>query len=142
MLITFEMLTQKGACERELSLFKRLFPEGVKVTEALCLSYSKIFSWSWAAVNLLPVDAQACYNLISEAAWAKYARIADSAYFKYNRIRKEVWAECKLDRGAFYGKYESAHEVARAEYDRIIKEAWAEYKRTTAGAFGKLAERL
>ena len=53
MKITPEMLKARGACESQYNLFVELFPDGVEVTEELCVKHAGDFNFGWASLNLL-----------------------------------------------------------------------------------------
>ena len=54
MRVTAELLRAKYACGSQVVLFESLFPEGVEITQELCVKHARDFDWSWAAKNLLP----------------------------------------------------------------------------------------
>ena len=53
MRITPEMLKARGACESQYNLFVELFPDGVEITEELCVKHAQDFDLDWASQNLL-----------------------------------------------------------------------------------------
>ena len=61
MKITARLLKFKGACKEQVEKFKELFPDGVEVTESLCVIHAQDFNWDWAAYNLLPLELQEVY---------------------------------------------------------------------------------
>ena len=106
--ITLRTLEAKGACRDQCKRFAALFPEGVEVTEALCIEHAAEFNWDWAAQNLL-----------TDSAWAEYHRTTASAWAKHDRARASAWAE---------------HQC----YERTTAPAWVKYDRVTAATFAKL----
>ena len=52
MKITLQQLIDRGACPRQVRLFKRCYGESVRVTKRECLAAAHLFEWSWAAINL------------------------------------------------------------------------------------------
>ena len=61
MKITKELLVRKHACRGQVDLFAELFPEGVVITESICLAHATEFDWDWAARKLLqPPAREAC----------------------------------------------------------------------------------
>ena len=74
--ITYEQLDSKDACEGQLKLFKKTFPNGISVTSeeelvAIAKKFSKKFDMFWASENLLsvascdrPVTIKFCGNYI------------------------------------------------------------------------------
>ena len=92
MIITAELLRSKNACKAQVALFEQRFPEGMPVTEDICLSVATLFSARWAALNLLPATARDAYfaavkpaldayNAIEAAALDAYSAAALDAYF-------------------------------------------------------------
>ena len=56
--ITYGQLGRRGACEDQLELFKKTFPNGISVTSeeelvAIAKKFGKEFDIAWAARNLL-----------------------------------------------------------------------------------------
>jgi len=121
--ITKTLLRRKGACADQIDKFVELFPEGVVVTETLCIEHASVFSWDWAASHLLSPPAFAEYNRVTAAALAEYVRVRAAARDEYVPVRVRMTA------------------AARDEYDRVIAAAFAEYVRVTAATFGRLAEK-
>lgn len=54
MKITPEMLRDLKACEDQYNLFVELFPDGVEITEELCVRHAQDFDFEWVAQHLLP----------------------------------------------------------------------------------------
>ncbi len=120
MKITPALLKKHKACPAQSDLFSSLFPNGVKVTESLCVAYAGKFDWDWAAANLLPASARAAYDAAAASAWATYDTATASAR----------------------ATYEAATASALATYNAARAPAWATYEAATASAFGKIAETL
>lgn len=68
MFITYQMLLDKNACTVQSYKFLKTFPDGVEVTEELCLKYSQDFDFEWAAQAFLPYSQ-----------WSKFMRIVNEA---------------------------------------------------------------
>lgn len=77
MKITAELLRQKNACTDQGELFERHFPNGVEVSEALCLKHYQDFDWDWAADNLLSDAAQEEYNKARAVAFARASEVSE-----------------------------------------------------------------
>ena len=80
--ITLRILKAKGACESQCERFAALFPEGVEVTEALCIKHADEFNWDWAAQHLLRASASAEYEHVEASALAEYERAKASVFAK------------------------------------------------------------
>src|ERR1700733_11541241 len=93
MKVTAKLLCKKGACREQVSKFQELFPEGVVVTEELCVKHSAVFSWNWAAQNLLPAPAEADYNKAMAPARAEYDKAMAPALAEYNKAVAPAEAE-------------------------------------------------
>ena len=72
MKITSAMLRAKGACADQRRTFAELFPDGVEITEAICLSVANKFDWGWAAASLLPAPLYADYEAKRDPLYADY----------------------------------------------------------------------
>ena len=68
MKITKALLISKHACRGQVDLFAELFPEGVVITESICLAHATEFDWDWAAKKLLrPPARKACDEAMAPA---------------------------------------------------------------------------
>ena len=68
MKITKALLISKHACRGQVDLFAELFPEGVVITESICLAHATEFDWDWAARKLLrPPARKACVEAMAPA---------------------------------------------------------------------------
>ena len=68
MKITKALLISKHACRGQVDLFAELFPEGVVITESICLAHATEFDWDWAAKKLLrPPAWKACDEAMAPA---------------------------------------------------------------------------
>ena len=68
MKITKALLIHKHACRGQVDLFAELFPEGVVITESICLAHAAEFDWDWAARKLLqPPAREACDEAMAPA---------------------------------------------------------------------------
>ena len=107
--LTYRKLKLAGACESQAKLFRTLFPEGVVVTEAVCISVASNFDWDldWAAAHLLPKSLRA----------------------EYERQRAPLWAEYERQRAPIWAEYERQHAPIQAEYERQCASLRAEYHR-------------
>ena len=85
MKVTVALLRKKGACSEQVTKFQELFPEGVMVTEELCVQHSEVFNWGWAVANLLPASARAEYDKAMASARAEYNKAVASARAGYNK---------------------------------------------------------
>ena len=119
MKITAKLLSGHGACRDDLVRFRDLYPDGVAVTEARCVTQATAWNWNWAARHLLP-----------EPAWPEYKRVEAAAWAEYKRVEAAAWAE-----------YHQANGPAWNEYHQANGPALLAYRRAQAAAFGRLAER-
>ena len=125
MLITVEMLKAKDACENQVRIFAKEWPEGVRVTkQALERAVELGLDIDWAAQNLLPAPAWAAYAQAIAPAWAAYGQEKATAWAAYAQARATAWAA-----------YDQARATARAAYDQARAPALAAYNQATATAF-------
>ena len=76
MKITKALLIRKHACRGQVDLFAELFPEGVVITESICLAHAAEFDWDWAARKLLRPPAWKACDEACAPAW----KACDEAY--------------------------------------------------------------
>ena len=69
MKITKALLISKHACRGQVDLFAELFPEGVVITESICLAHAAEFDWDWAARKLLRPPAREACDEAMALAW-------------------------------------------------------------------------
>ena len=117
MRITVERLKRLRACKAQVARFAELFPDGVEVTEELCIQHAQDFDWRWGSRNLLSPLALAAYDNAVAPAWVDY---------------KKAVAPARAD-------YKKAIAQARADYDNAVARAWAAYEKAGAVAFAKAA---
>ena len=84
MYITVKLLLSKNACYSQVCLFRKHFPEGTEVTKELCLKYAEIFSFRWAARNLLSFEQQNTYDEAEDLAYKTYDEALALTYKTYD----------------------------------------------------------
>jgi cell division septum initiation protein DivIVA len=112
--LTLATLKKKGACKEQVVLFRKMFGKSVEITEALCVEHAAVFSWGWAAENLLTAAALAEYQRVRAAALAEYQRVTAAALAECERVTAPAWAE-----------YARVTAAALAEYERVKAATWA-----------------
>jgi cell division septum initiation protein DivIVA len=124
-ILTAATLRGKGACSKQLTLFRQLTGEQVEVTVELCVKHAPDFNWDWVAYNLLTAPALAEYARVMTPALAEYARVMNIARVEYNRVADAALAEYARVRAAAWAEYARVTAPARVEYDRVRAAAWA-----------------
>ena len=94
MKITKELLEANDACFTQVKLFGKLFPDGVEVTEELCLKHTNDFDFEWAAMVLLTKEQYREYQKVLGRAYQKYLKVRGPAYQEYLKIRASTFARC------------------------------------------------
>ena len=120
MRVTVAKLKRLKACDNQVRLFAELFPDGVDVTEALCVAHAGKFNRDWAARYLLPAPLRADYESKRVALVADYESKRDALLADYEAKRAPLWAD---------------YESKRAPL-------WADYESKCAALFGRLAEQV
>ena len=87
MKVTLKMLVRAKACKSQRDVFAELFPDGIDVTEAVCVSVADKFDWDWAAWHLLPAPLDADYQ-------AKRAPLDADYRAKRTPLDADYWAKC------------------------------------------------
>jgi hypothetical protein len=135
MKLHLKQLTDKGARQEQVNLFRTLFGDSVDVTEELCASVTGKFDFYWAASNLLTPSARAEYERVAAPAWAEYERIMAAGEAGFKRIMAARKAEYIRATAAVWAEQERARAAVWAEHERARVSAGAEYVRATAVAF-------
>lgn len=107
--ITLDRLA--GACQEQLALVRKEWPDGIPLTEASALRAVEVgLDLDWLAWRLLTPEALVKYEMAKVAPWADYKRVTTAA-----------WAD-----------FERAKVAALAEYDRVENSASAAFERAKA----------
>ena len=93
MKITKELLEVNNACFGQVNLFGKLFPDGVEVTEELCLKHTNDFDFEWAAMVLLTKEQYREYQKVLGRAYQEYQKVLGRAYQKYLKVRGPAYQE-------------------------------------------------
>ena len=119
MKITVERLKRLRACKAQVARFAELFPDGVEVTEELCIQHAQDFDWRWGSRNLL-----------SPLALAAYDNAVAPARADYDNAVARAWARAH---------YDNAVARAWADYEKAATQVRADYEKAGAVAFAKAA---
>ena len=136
MKITKALLISKHACRGQVDLFAELFPEGVVITESICLAHATEFDWDWAARKLLrPPAREAC-----DEAMAPVRKARDEAYALAREAYALAWKPykdvCATARKACW----EARVLARTTCDEACVIARKACDEACALAFARAAE--
>ena len=86
MKITAAMLRKHGACEYQVKIFCKEWPNGAVVNEKNALRAVELeLDVGWLATNLLSVAVWASYRKARDAASAAYRKAADVAETQYQK---------------------------------------------------------
>ena len=142
--LTYRKLKLAGACESQAKLFRTLFPEGVVVTEAVCISVASNFDWDldWAAAHLLPKSLRAEYERQRAPVLAEYRRQCAPLEAEYNRQRAQLEAEYDRQRAPLLDEFNRQCAPLLDEFNRQCAPLQAEYERQVAPLFGRLMEQV
>ena len=138
--ITTDLLQQYSACEGQVRLFQKTFPDsadnGVDVTvENWELAKSAGLDLLWL-YKILPETVLSEYWQTRDAARAEYDRVCSATYAEFERVRKPAYAEYRRAYDAAgrtdvvaLAEYQRVTGPTRTEYLRVEKPAYAEYRR-------------
>ena len=79
--ITSKMLKDAGACSGQVVLFRKHFGRSVEVTRERCIKFAGVFTWDWAAENLLLGAAWVTYNAARAEIRATFDAARAGAFF-------------------------------------------------------------
>jgi hypothetical protein len=123
MKITTDLLKSHKACQSQMKVFAKTFPDGATVTRANLAKARKAgLSVEWLS-ELLPAPARAEYRKALAAAEAEYHKALDSAQAEYDQATAPARAEYDKALAAAEAEYDKALAPARAEYDKAIDRA-------------------
>jgi len=157
--ITYEQLDSKDACEGQLKLFKKTFPNGISVTSeeelvAIAKKFSKKFDMFWASENLLSGESYDKYKEVQQLAHDKYKEVEQQAVElqalqKFRAVEQQAW---ELPRAVEQQAWELPRIVelqALQKFRAVEQQAWElpraveqqaydKYKKSIAIVFAKL----
>jgi len=108
MRVTAQMLRDRNACEDQVAIFEREWPDGVNVGIRAARKAVKLgLDLEWFAETFLPPAAWADYEKAIAPAWADYEKATAAARAEYRKATAAAWVE-----------YDKATAAARAEYDK------------------------
>jgi hypothetical protein len=139
MFITTDTLRERRACAEQVELFASLFPDGVEVTEELCVKHAQDFGWDWASEYLLPRLAHEAYDEAVRPAYKAYneaIRVAREAYIEATRPAREAYDEAVRPA---YKAYDEAVRPAYKAYVEATRPARDAYIEAKARAFASAA---
>jgi len=142
MFVTVELLKSHDACQDQVDLFATTFPDGVCVTEAVCLAVADKFDFAWAAENLLPPEARAEYRAKHAPIRAEYKAKSAPIWAEYQAKHAVIWAEYEAKRAPIRAEYEAKDAPILAEYLAKRAPIRAEYEAKRAALFGRIAETI
>ena len=136
--VTAELLRAKYACGSQVVLFESLFPEGVEITQELCVKHARDFDWSWAAKNLLPEKQREDYaegrGLLMKDYAAKRAPLLVDYEAKHAPLLAgymakcaPLWADYAAKDASLWADYEAKRAPLRADYEAKRAPLLADY---------------
>ena len=136
--ITLELLVKKNACSDQVELFNEMFPEGVNVTQELCLIHVMRFNWDWAAEHLLNEGKYEYYLGVRASSYRIFEARSENAYAEYQQIQND--ARAKYEKGEI-PTYEDFQKIQKASYDAYemtMQTAYKNHRENCAHSFAKL----
>lgn len=99
MFITKELLLEKRACTKEFEKFNTIFPDGVELTEEICLKYCLEFHVDWCASVFLPIEKSNEFFALAYKLRAQWFIDTDPAYERYlkNKMSENVDIHANAD---------------------------------------------
>jgi hypothetical protein len=94
MKITAKMLQKQGACQEQVDLFRKEWPQGAVVNKKNALRAVELgLDIRWVAVKFLKAPAWAEYKKVTAAAWAEYEKVTAPALAEYNKVTAAALAK-------------------------------------------------
>lgn len=109
MRITAAKLRSLGACEDQVAVFEREWPDGLRLTLKACMRFVELYlDIDWAAEHLLPPSLWAAYQKARAPLWAEYKKARAPLWIKYEKAKAPLWAKYDKATAALWAKYEKA----------------------------------
>ena len=135
MKITLETLTKLNACQPQVDLFLRLFPDGAAATKKNCIH---------AAINGMELDwlAARLFTPVQRAAYNKAVAQASQAQAQVSAAYDEAVAQAYKALAQASAAYNKAEAPALAAYEEAVARARAAYSEAVAPARAAYDEAL
>lgn len=129
MLITKQMLEDKGGCGNQVEIFAKEWPAGMEVTAENCLRLADLhLNVDWAARNLLTATA-----------FKAYEKARDQVREAYQKAITPTWEAREKVKAQALEAYEKTIVPAWEAYEKAIGPAWEVYEKDRAQAFYEAA---
>ena len=137
-MITYRMLEDKGACNTQVELFKKTFPNGAEVSVETAVSVASKFDFDWAAHNLLSEASRAAYKEAVAPLWAAYKEAVAPLWAAYEEAVAPLWAAYEEAVAPLWAAHKEAEAPLWAAYKEAEAPLWAAYKEAKAKLFAEL----
>ena len=125
MKITREYLEKLGACEEQLDLLFKEFPDGGEVTLEKCLRAAELgISLDWAAETLLSARARKAYEEAHVLAWKAYEEVRAPAWEAYREVQAPAWKAYNKAQARAKKVYHEAQAPAKKAYEEVLARAF------------------
>ena len=136
-IITADMLREKRACANQLMVFKKRFPNGAEVSEALARELAPVFDWEWAAEALLSPSALKAYNEATAPARKAYDEATALALKAYDEVMAPASKAYNEAEALASKAYDEATALASKAHDEVMAPARKAYNEAVAIAFAR-----
>ena len=126
-----EILKKHDACQPQIELFTKQFPDGAPLTVEAALSVSTVFDWNWAAKNLLTALNRDAYRAATKPALEAYDASLKAALEAYNASIKAALEAYNASLKADDDAHEAAMKPARDAYEAARDTAFDAYSAAT-----------
>lgn len=113
MIVTAQLLRDRGACGDAVHDFRCRFPTGARVTVARCLANADNFNWDWASVFLVPGgkrNARRAFNRLTRVTRDDYHEASQVSPLERER-RRLVWRRNQACAFALLVRYPTLRET-------------------------------
>lgn len=142
MFITKELLLERHACNEQVEKFNTFFPDGVELTEEVCLKYCHEFNVVWCAWALLSDENNSKFCALIRPSHEKFLIDTEPAFMVYKRDMGNLRLEFLK-----YGANADAHDDKlqkeiniRTTYNNAIIPFVREFAEAKARAFYSLLD--
>ena len=115
----------RRACNDQILLFRKLFPDGAPMTVETAVSVAERFDWVWAATNLLSTSGRKAYEE-AEAPLLKAYREAKAPFLKaYEEAVATLWKAYEEAKAPLWKAYEEAEAPFLKAYEEAKARTFA-----------------
>ena len=92
MKVTAQMLRDNGACEYQVKIFEKEWPDGTRITKKACLRAAELgLDTTWYAGAFFNNKQREAHDKVIDSAREAYDKVIDAACEAYDKVIAPAW---------------------------------------------------